>query len=113
MRQILVDYAREKTAIIRGGGARFFSLDEAKATAEPEVFMVLPLNEALNKLELHRPRRAKVFELRFFSGMTVPEVAACVGASERQVVRDWTLAYAWVLKQLGYQRDSDQQHRND
>lgn len=101
MRQILVDHARGKGRKKRGGDAE----------RDPLEGLVLPITElgadlgdlddALTALEAEDARAATVVELRFFAGLTVPEVAAQIGISARQVERDWTFARVWLQRRLG------------
>lgn len=102
MRQVLVDHARGRHAAKRGGEAtriEVTSLDELPAA--PEVFDVLALDEALTRLAALQPRLSKVVELRFFGGLEVEETAEALGCSPRTVKRDWALARAWLVRELG------------
>jgi RNA polymerase sigma-70 factor, ECF subfamily len=100
IRRILVDYARQRKRHKRGGGAARVTLDEAVALAPHREEEVLALDEALEKLAQLDPRQAQVVEMRFFGGMTVKEVAASLGVSTRTVEGDWTMARAWLLREL-------------
>jgi RNA polymerase sigma factor (TIGR02999 family) len=102
MRQVLVDHARGRRAAKRGGEetrVEVASLDELPAT--PEVFDVLALDEVLTRLAALQPRLSKVVELRFFGGLEVEETAEVLGCSPRTVKRDWALARAWLVRELG------------
>jgi len=102
MRQVLVDHARGRRAAKRGGEAiriEVTSLDEL--SAPPEVFDVLALDEVLTRLAALQPRLSKVVELRFFGGLEVEETAEVLGCSPRTVKRDWALARAWLVRELG------------
>lgn len=102
MRQVLVDHARGRQAAKRGGEAtriEVSSLDDLPTTSE--VFDVLALDEALNRLAALQPRLSKVVELRFFGGLEVEETAEALGCSPRTVKRDWALARAWLVRELG------------
>src|SRR5881397_567959 len=90
MRQILVDFARERGYQKRGGGARKVSLDEA----------VLAVNEALSALDGIDARKSQVVELRFFGGLSVEETAEALKVSPETVRRDWRLARSWLLRRL-------------
>ncbi len=68
--------------------------------APPEVFDLLPLDDALTRLAALQPRLAKVVELRFFGGLEVEETALLLGCSPRTVKRDWALARAWLVREL-------------
>jgi RNA polymerase sigma factor (TIGR02999 family) len=101
MREVLVDHARRRGAERRGGGRRRVPLDSAVDYFEEQGVDVLAVHEALDRLaELDR-RQAQVMTLRYFGGMTVPEVAVALGVSVVTVERDWRLARAWLVGQLG------------
>lgn len=76
------------------------TFDEAVAAAAAPVEEILALDEALKRLEARHPRRARVVTCRFFAGMEVEETAAALGISEATVKRDWTLARAWLNREL-------------
>ncbi|MEM8886022.1 MAG: ECF-type sigma factor [Planctomycetota bacterium] len=101
MRQILVNHARDKAALKRGGGAVGRSLTVADAIAEEEAaFDVLDLHEALEELAALDPRQAQIAELRFFGGLTNREVAEALGVSLRTVELDWSMAKGWLAARL-------------
>jgi len=101
MRQVLVDHARARQAAKRGGDATRIEVTSlGEIPAPPEVFDVLPLDEALTRLAALQPRLAKVVELRFFGGLEVEETAALLDCSPRTVKRDWALARAWLVREL-------------
>ncbi len=100
MRQILVDHARGREAVRRGGGRQRITLDEsAMPSAERDVDL-LALDEALERLAGLDERKARVVELRFFAGLTVEETAAALGVSSVTVKRDWSMARAWIEREL-------------
>jgi RNA polymerase sigma factor (TIGR02999 family) len=102
MRHVLVDHARGRRAAKRGGDVtrvEVTSLDNLPSP--PEVFDVLALDEALTRLAALQPRLAKVVELRFFGGLEVEETADLLNCSPRTVKRDWALARAWLIRELG------------
>lgn len=102
MRDLLVDYARARSASKRGGGQERVSLSVAEqfgATAVEQIDL-LALDEALHRLAKINPRRSQVVELRFFGGLTGVEAAAALGVSEGTVERDWNLARAWLYNEL-------------
>ncbi len=107
MRRILVDHARAHMRAKRGGvggkEAHRITLDEAVALSPKREENVLALDEALEKLGKLDARQAKVVELRFFAGLSVAEVATALHVSKRTVEADWTMARAWLLREL--QRD--------
>lgn len=99
MRHVLTDFARERHAGKRGGGAPHLPLDEmlVRAKREPDL---LGLDEALGRLAAVNARKAQVVELRFFGGLSVEESAEVLGVSPETVMRDWRLAKAWLLREL-------------
>jgi RNA polymerase sigma factor (TIGR02999 family) len=101
MRFLLVDYARERTALKRGAGLPKASLDAEEISAEDQAELVLAVNEALERLGAHNPRLAQVVECRYFAGMTEEETAAALDSSLRTVQRDWMRARAWLRRDLG------------
>lgn len=101
MRSILINHARDRQRIKRGGGARRVPLDEAQAVFEERAIDLIALDQALYKLARLDPRRAEMVELRFFGGLTVAETAELLGMSERTVQGDWTLARAWLRREIG------------
>ena len=104
MRRILVDHARGQSRDKRGGPAPTLSLDEAVAAAAPEAEVdLLALDEALTSLARIDPRGARIIELRFFSGLTLDETAAVMGISAGTVKRDWSVARAWLYREMGQQ----------
>jgi len=101
MRRILVDYARARKRLKRGGGDAHVPLDEAEAflTAE-EADQVLAVDQALKRLAQMEPRTVQVVECRFYSGLTIEETAGVLGVSAKTVQRDWTIARAWLKKEI-------------
>jgi RNA polymerase sigma factor (TIGR02999 family) len=100
MRQILVDYARQRKRQKRGGGKRPVALEEQHVAAAAFAAEVLDLDEALERLSGVEPRAARVVECRFFGGLSVEETAEVLGVSSRTIKRDWMLAKAWLFRQL-------------
>src|SRR5262245_58420299 len=103
MRHILVDYARNRRAIKRGGDYFRLSLDEAALSANEKDADLLVLNEALNRLALMDQQQSRVVELRIFGGLTVEETAAALGVSPRTVKREWSTARAWLHREMSNQ----------
>lgn len=99
MRRVLVDHARRRRAAKRGGGLAPSPLDTVVLALESSTDL-LELDIALDKLARLEPREARVVELRFFAGLTVPEVAGVLGLSPATVERDWTAARAWLRREL-------------
>jgi RNA polymerase sigma factor (TIGR02999 family) len=101
MRRILVDHARHHLRLKRGGGQHRVTLDEGVALSSKDRDEdVVALDEALEKLADFDPRQAKVVEMRFFAGLSVEEVAQQLGVSKRTVEGDWTMARAWLSREL-------------
>ena len=100
MRRILVDAARARHYQKRGGGAHKVTLDEALVVAEPSRDLVA-LDDALEALGKVDERKARVVEMRFFGGLSVEETADALSVSPDTVTRDWRVAKAWLLKELG------------
>lgn len=106
MRRILVDAARSRAAIKRGGEAdraehsTAINVDELPTPAAEMSAQVCALDEALNTLARIDPRRAQVIELRFFGGLTVEETGQVLQISPQTVMRDWRLARAWLAREL-------------
>jgi RNA polymerase sigma factor (TIGR02999 family) len=104
MRRVLVDHARERGRLKRGGGARLLSLEAAEAvadaTAAPRDPDVLELDEALTTLARRDPRKAAIVELRVFGGLGARDIARHLGVSEETVGREWRRAKAWLRTRL-------------
>lgn len=101
MRRILIDYAKTKHRVRRGGVHSDLPLENALTIAASETdFDLLALDEALNRLAEKEARLAKIVELRFFSGLDVVETAGVLGVSESTVKRDWQMAKAWLHREL-------------
>ena len=100
MRHVLVDYARSRRALKRGGDYCRLSLDEAAISSEEKDADLLSLNEALNTLAAIDAQQSRVVELRVFGGLTVEETAEALGISPRTVKREWSMAKAWLHRQL-------------
>jgi RNA polymerase sigma factor (TIGR02999 family) len=100
MRRITVDAARERAAAKRGGGAQKVTLDKLALAAPERDAELVALDEALQTLERIDPRKARVVELRFFGGFSVEETAAVLKLSPQSIHRDWTLARAWLTREL-------------
>ena len=100
MRSVLVDHARARSAVKRGGGVRPAPLDEALAVFSERVPDLLDLNEKLEELSALDERLARVVELRFFGGLSVDETALVLGIGRATVERDWTAARAYLSARL-------------
>ena len=100
MRQVLIDYARTHVRQKRGGGAVLTSLDEACAGAAMKPVEVLELDVCLSRLAKVDARQSQIVEMRFFGGLGVEEVAERLGISPKTVKRDWTVARAWLYREM-------------
>lgn len=108
MRRILVDYAKNKHRLKRGGAAENLPLEEAfyaAATQENNVDL-MALDEALKKLEEFDSRKTRLVELKFFVGLSLEETAEIMGISMATVKRDWQVAKAWLHKELTREKNS-------
>lgn len=101
MRRILVDYAVARRAEKRGGERQRVPLDDIIILADERAQELLALDEALRRLALESERAARIVEWRFFGGMTVEETAAVMELSPATVKREWTVARAWLNRELG------------
>jgi len=101
MRQVVVDYARERLAQKRGGGERNVPLDEVDAEELREAERHAALDDALVALARVDERQARVVECRFFAGLTEEETAEALRTSLRSVQRDWQSAREWLRTELG------------
>jgi len=103
MRHILVDHARARLAGKRGGGATILRLEEALEVSDPsrpDLVDVLAVDEALRRLEALDERQARIVELRYFGGLTVPEAAEALGLSPASVDRSWKVARLWLAREM-------------
>lgn len=103
MRRILVDHARLQRAEKRGGAWQRVPLEDEVEAAGPREVDVLALHEALERLAVFDPRQERIVELRYFGGLTIEEAAEVVGISAATVVREWTMAKAWLRADLSGQ----------
>lgn len=100
MRRILIENARRKARLKRGGGQLRLDIDEvdlAEATPEEKVLLI---DEAVERLRAEDPERAKVVVMKFYGGFTNEEVAASLGVAERTVERHWAFAKAWLFRSI-------------
>lgn len=101
MRQVVIEYARRRSAEKRGGGQRPATLDDRVLAVDEHAEWLLALDQALERLAAHRERLAQVVECRFFAGLSNEETAEALGTSVRTVKRDWTFARSWLQRELG------------
>ena len=103
MRNLLIDHARSQGRLKRGGDRQKVTLAEGLTPfgdRQLDADELLTLNDALDRLAELDPRQARVVELRFFGGLTVPETASLLGVSRRTVEGDWAHARAWLKRAL-------------
>ncbi len=100
MRNILVDHARRRQAVKRGGDEIMLSLGQADRFGKQSDVNLLALDDALKSLMHQSPEHAKVIELRYFGGLTIEETALVMSVSHSTIERDWTFAKAWLKKEL-------------
>ncbi|HJQ67350.1 MAG TPA: sigma-70 family RNA polymerase sigma factor [Blastocatellia bacterium] len=101
MRQILVDYARGRQRLKRGGDQQQITLTSGVGIENAETANLLALNEALETLAEVDPQKSRIVELRFFGGLTIEETAHVMGISTPSVERGWRAARAWLQTELG------------
>ncbi len=100
MRRVLVDYARQHRAEMRGGARKRVELEEGLAITAEHIDDVLMVDQLLERLKVERPRQARVVELRYFGGLSFEQIAPLLEVSARSVKRDWTLARLWLFQQM-------------
>ena len=100
MRRILVDHAKAKHRVKRGGTTPRVSLDETINLSSERAAELVALDDALKVLDDLDERKSRIVELRYFGGLTVDETAQVLGVSDKTVMRDWNLAKAWLYQQL-------------
>jgi len=105
MRQILIDHARTRRAVKRGGGCEHLSFDGDLVVSPERDADLVALDEALERLSAADPRKARVVELRFFGGLSVQESAEVLNISQVTVRRDWQFAKTWLLRELKSSHD--------
>ena len=100
MRHTLVDYARQKHRLKRGGTAVHIPIDAAVVLSPEQVDEIVAVDLALQRLESTDERKSKVFEMRFFGGLSVEETAEVLGVAPNTVIRDWSYSRAWLRREL-------------
>ena len=100
MRHVLVDYAREKRRLKRGAAAVHIPVDAAVLLSPQQVEQIVAVDMALQRLARADERKSRVFEMRFFGGMSVEETAEVLGVAPNTVIRDWNFARAWLRREL-------------
>ena len=107
MRRILVEFARSRHRLKRGGEAHRVWLDETLVVCRERGEDVIALDEALHALAAVDPRKSRVVELRFFGGLSVKETAEVLKVSSDTVLRDWKLAKVWLLRELSQEKPDE------
>lgn len=100
MRRILVDHARSRQSAKRGGDARHVPMEEEAIVSPERAADIIALDEALSVLTTIDSRKSRIVELRFFAGLSIEETAEVLAVSPGTVMRDWTLAKAWLRKEM-------------
>lgn len=100
MRQILVEYARGRSAAKRGGNALTLTLDDAVALPQQTDVDVIALDKVLGELSGFDPQQGRIVELRFFAGLTIEDISEVLGISPATVKRDWVTARAWLFRAM-------------
>jgi RNA polymerase sigma factor (TIGR02999 family) len=106
MRRILIDYARSRQYAKRQNGVSALPLDEALVVSPERAKEMIMLDEALTALSKHDERKARIVELRFFAGFSIEESAELLRVSPGTVMKDWTLAKAWLQRELNREKSS-------
>jgi RNA polymerase sigma factor (TIGR02999 family) len=100
MRQVLIDHARERLALKRGGGSKSLAIEDVQAIDDVQFEMLIEIDAALKQLAAIEPRQAQVFEHRYFGGLNDDETALALSVSPRTVHRDWNTGRAWLARHL-------------
>jgi RNA polymerase sigma-70 factor (ECF subfamily) len=100
MRRVLVDYARGRDRAKRGDGVTPLALDDVAVVSDDRAEELIAINTALESLTAFDPRKGRVFELRYFGGMSVEEVAEALSVSPVTVARDWRMAKVWLRREI-------------
>jgi RNA polymerase sigma factor (TIGR02999 family) len=104
MRRVLVDHARARLTDKRGAGAKHVTLIDAQlgsdSSTDREAIDLLSLDDALQRLAEFDPRKARLVELRYFAGLSIPDAAEALGVSQATVIRDWNVARRWLHREL-------------
>ena len=103
MRRILVDHARGLCRAKRGGAAGHLPLDEELVFSPAKSAALVALDDALEELGRMDPRKAKVVEMRYFGGLSVEEAAEALHVHANAIIRDWSLARAWLKRELAHE----------
>jgi RNA polymerase sigma-70 factor, ECF subfamily len=107
MRRVLVDYARSRGFAKRGGGVRRVDLNEALIVSAEMDPALVRMDDALTQLAAFDPRKAKIVEMRYFGGLNADDIACVLGVSPQTVNRDWSLAKAWLAREMSSEERSE------
>lgn len=107
MRRVLVEHARRKTSVKRGGQHRRVPVEDCELASPQQAPDLLALDEALTRLAEIRPEVVQLVHLRYFAGLTVEQAAEALGISARTAARNWTYARVWLLEALAESRSDD------
>jgi RNA polymerase sigma factor (TIGR02999 family) len=107
MRHVLVDYARDRRRVKRGAAAVHISVDAAVVLSPEQVEQIVTVDLALQRLAKSDERKSRVFEMRFFGGLSVEETAEVLGVAPNTVIRDWSFARAWLRRELSSSATTD------
>jgi RNA polymerase sigma-70 factor (ECF subfamily) len=100
MRRILVDHARSRSRLKRGGDAKKISLDESALIPQPEVKELISLDDALTRLAQFDPQKSRIVEMKFFGGLSMEEIAEVEKVSKSTIEREWRKAKAWLYHEI-------------
>ena len=100
IRRLLVDHARARHRLKRGGGALKVELNEALSASQPIQMDLIALDDALHRLAVMEPQQSRIIELRFFGGLSTEETAEALNISPATVKRDWAFARAWLYREM-------------
>jgi len=100
MRRVLIEHARKRGRVKRGGGRRRIPLTGEELAEDPNLEEIMSVDAAIRRLEEQDGRMSRIVRLRFFAGLDVKETAAVLGISDRTVRREWALARAWLHREL-------------
>ena len=111
MRRVIVDYARARHYAKRGGGLRRVDFREALIISSELGRELVEMDEALDELARFDSRKAQVVEMRYFGGLKATEIASVLGVSPQSVNRDWSLAKAWLAREMSHQEPNERSKR--
>lgn len=106
IRRILIDHARSRNRLRRGGDYRRLQLSVVDVSDDSDVVDFLDLDISLDRLAVDHPRASQVVELRYFGGLSLQEAASVVGVSERTAASDWSFAKAWLKREMRHLNES-------